>query len=98
MFLPATVKTCTLQTPAWAELKRVAVDANPRSEALGEPEQILVVAAPIQLTAVAWNSGSWLSSIWSPARGANDANVAQIWREINMMRFPFVSLSIRVLI
>jgi hypothetical protein len=63
VFLPATVKTCTLQTPAWAELKRVAVDANPRSEALGEPEQILVVAAPVQPAAVAWNSGAWLSSI-----------------------------------
>jgi hypothetical protein len=65
---------------------------------LDKAEHVLVVAAPVQLTAVAWNSGSWLLSIWSPARGANDANVAQIWREINMMRFPFVSLSIRVLI
>jgi hypothetical protein len=38
---------------AWAELERVAVNAHPFAEALGEPEQVPVVTAPAHLTAAA---------------------------------------------
>ena len=39
------------QSSAWAELNRFTVDTHPCAETLGEPEQVLVVAAPDQLTA-----------------------------------------------
>lgn len=41
------------QPPARAELKWVAIDPHPCAEALGEPEQIIVVATPIQVAATA---------------------------------------------
>jgi hypothetical protein len=57
------------QPPAWAELKRIAVDPHPFAEELGAPRHVPVDTVPGRPVAAAWGSRSRVFRLTGRRRG-----------------------------